>query len=392
MKEFFDQCSQIFLGVLDGNYGWVTETAVLFGVVLLFNFVVKWILRKLHERFEKQGKLWHDSFVRALYKPLSYFVWFFAGVQLLELIDKYTLSQFSISNVHHTLAIGAIVALGWFALRWKNNLKTYVTNKSKNHELALDQTKIDVIDKLVTLVIIFTTILLLLDVTGSSLNTIIAFGGIGGLAIAFASQEMIANFFAGMMIYVTHPFSKGEWVQLPERQIEGHVEEIGWYMTRIRSLDKRPIYVPNSIFSKVVVINPSRMSCRQFKEILALRLEDLSKIKPYMHELTHLLEQHPLIANAHPVTVTIAGFANNTLDLNVSAYANVLDNDAYSRLKSDLFFLISDLLQKHEIEFSTPTTLVAFQKTRDEVVWNLLQKDLKRELQNYNNESQVNSH
>src|SRR5262249_21003585 len=146
-----------------------------------------------------QDLLWHDSFVRALYKPLSYFVWFFAGVQILELIDKYTISEISIKNVHLTLGVGAIIALGWFLLRWKTNIVEYMTIRSKQHQLDLDSTKIDVLDKLFTLFILFVTSLLLLEVTGSSLNTLIAFGGIGGLALAFASQEMVSNFFAGFM-------------------------------------------------------------------------------------------------------------------------------------------------------------------------------------------------
>ena len=55
---------------------------------------------------------------------------------------------------------------------------------------------------------------------------------------------MISNFFGGFMIYVTHSFGIGDWINLPDHNVEGYVEEIGWYTTRIRTFEKRPIYVP----------------------------------------------------------------------------------------------------------------------------------------------------
>jgi len=358
LKKIRD-CCDVALGAVDGVYGWISETLILLFIVLVFNFAVKWILQRLHNRFEKQNKIWHVSFVSALYKPLSYYVWFFAGIQFLDLIDRYTLAEVTLKNVHLILGLGAILAFAWFLLRWKNNIMNHVTVMSKNHEILFDLSKIDVIDKLLTLLILFVTGLLILEITGSSLNTLIAFGGIGGLAIAFASQEMIANFFGGIMIYITHPFSKGEWVHLPERNIEGHVEEIGWYMTRIRSLDKRPMYVPNSVFSKIVVINPSRMSCRQFKEIIGLRPSDLPRLKAIIEDVKQLLLHHPDINNKAQILVCFCGFGNYSVELQIQAYSLVLDNDGFARVKDDLLFKIAAIFEKHGAETAVPTSIVS---------------------------------
>src|SRR5262249_46344986 len=157
--------------------------------------------------------------------------------------------------------------------------------RSKNHEIALDQGKIDVMDKVMTMGILFLMTLILLEISDRGMNTLIAFGGVGGIAIAFASQEIISSFFGGLMIYLNQPFAVGECVNIPERNIEGNVEEIGWYKTKIRTFKKRPIYITNSMFSKIVVVNPSRMSHRQFKEKIGLRYQDLPVIKVIMEEL-----------------------------------------------------------------------------------------------------------
>ena len=50
------------------------------------------------------------------------------------------------------------------------------------------------------------------------------------------------------MVYMDRPFSIGDWISSPDKDIEGTVEQIGWRSTRIRTFDKRPLYVPNAIF------------------------------------------------------------------------------------------------------------------------------------------------
>lgn len=356
-----ERCCEVAMAAIDGVYGWAGETLALLVIVLVFNFAIKWFLHRLHYHFEKQNKIWHDSFVSALYKPLSYYVWFFAGIVVIDLIDRYTLAEISLENVHLILGLGAILAFAWFLLRWKNNVVNHVTVKSRLHEISFDISKIDVIDKLCTLVIVFLTSLLFLEITGSSLNTLIAFGGIGGLAIAFASQEMIANFFAGIMIYVTHPFSRGDWIQLPERNIEGYIEEIGWYMTRVRSLDKRPMYVPNSIFSKIVVINPSRMSHRQFKETIGLRYQDRPLLKQINADIKKMLLNHPGIDTHFPILVNFVSFGTYSLDIQVSALSKVIENENFANLKDDLLFKIDEIIHAHGGELATPPA-VSFER------------------------------
>ena len=197
--------------------------------------------------------------------------------------------------MHVALSIGAVLAIAWFFMRWKRNTINQIVTKNKTHSILFDRGKIDALDKLASVSIFFLTVIELMNITGRSMNTLIAFGGIGGLALAIASQEIIGNFFGGLMIYLTHPFSVGDWINLPERGLEGHVEDIGWYMTRIRTFEKRPIYVPNSTFSKTVVMTPSRMSHRQFKETFRVRYSDIKVIKEIVSGISEMLREHPNI-------------------------------------------------------------------------------------------------
>ena len=182
---------------------------------------------------------------------------------------------------------------------------------------------------------------------------------IGGLALAFASQEIIANFFGGFMIYLTQPFTIGDWILIPDHQIEGIVEEIGWYMTRIRSLDKRPIYIPNTIFSKLIVITPSRMSHRQIKELIGLRCEDLPKIKNVMEDLKGMLQAHPDLDHHQPVIVRLAGFGQFSLDISLITYTQTTSTEGFMKIKEDVLLKIAEVLDKHGAALASPLENIA---------------------------------
>lgn len=346
--------------VLDGAYGWMSEAIGIFLLVFFFNFLMKWLLRNLHKRFKTQNKFWKDGFVTALYSPLSYYIWYFAVLHAIDLINNKVFEVNFFTNMHTLLSVGMIICGAWFLMSWKKNITKQMITKCKNHEIPFEQGKIDVINKVLTMVIFFLTILMVMEVTHQNMNTLIAFGGIGGLAIAFASQEIIANFFGGLMIYFNHSFTIGDWINLPEHHIEGHVEEIGWYMTRIRTFEKRPICIPNSFFSKAVVMTPSRMSHRQFKEIVGIRYADIPAAKKIIADLKEMLMNHPAIDHSQNTLVHLHSFGSYSVDILVNAYILTITSEGYANVKEDLLFRIYDILTRHKAELAYPTTQLEF--------------------------------
>jgi MscS family membrane protein len=186
---FLDYC----YNVIDGHYGSISQVIGILALVLICNFFIKAILFRLYKRYEKQQKIWALSFVSALYKPLTYLAWFAAALASLDLIS-FGLFSFHLANMHLVLSIASVLAFGWFLLRWNNKFFHYSLELSRNNQLAVSASKLDVISKVATIVTLFITVFLLMDVTGRNMHTLIAFGGIGGLALAFASQQVVANF------------------------------------------------------------------------------------------------------------------------------------------------------------------------------------------------------
>lgn len=351
-----ENCCNIFSAILDGMYGWQDELLMLVSIIILFNFIARWGLRWLHKKFEKQKKLWQASFVKALFAPLIFYTWFFAIVHASNLILPQLVSEEYFSKMHLLLEVSAILSIAWFIMRWKKLVLQLMTAKIKTHEMHIEQGKVDVIDKLITIIVIFLTILMVLEVTNRSVSTLIAFGGVGGLAIAFASQEMIANYFTGMLIYTTRPFSVGDWIQLPDRNIEGYVEEIGWYMTRIRTFEKRPIYVPNSVFGKIAVVTPSRMSHRQFKETINLRYKDLPNLKLILTDIYKMFHVHPDIDQDQKITAHLDTLEKASFTIIISAFTTIVDSEDFADLKQDLLFRVLDIFKNHNAEIASPIT------------------------------------
>jgi MscS family membrane protein len=353
-----NESCQYFLAILDGKYGWLKETIGLIALVIIFNFFIKKFLKKLHQKFSSRKLLWQDSFVSALYQPLSYYIWILAFLNAFNIISEGLLGKSFFESIHLLLAMGGILAFAWFLLRWKSNAIELITKKEKKHYAAMEASKVDIIGKLITVIIIFVTLLLLLEISGRSMNTLIAFGGVGGLAIAIASQEIIGNFFGGVMIYMTQPFSIGDWIKLTDRDIEGHVEEIGWYMTRIRTFDKRPLYVPNSIFSKIVLMNPSRMSHRQIKEIIGIRYRDMPALKSIITSMRQMLLDHPEVDHNQRVIVNFNNFGSHALEIIIDVYILTIDSEKFAYIKEDILLKIADILVKYGADMPFPTTVV----------------------------------
>ena len=107
------------------------------------------------------------SFVSALQKPFSYFVWFVAVICSLDTLVS-SLFTFHFANIHLVLSIGAVLSFGWFLLRWNAEIVKLMTEMSQQHQSPLSPVKLDLISKLATISVIFVTISLLLDVTAAT--------------------------------------------------------------------------------------------------------------------------------------------------------------------------------------------------------------------------------
>ena len=140
------------------------------------------------------------------------------------------------------------------------------------------RTKIDALVKLVFGVWLALSIMLALGHFGVPVTSLVAFGGMGSIVIGFAAKDILSDLVSGFLIYMDGQFDIGEWIKLDTPKIEGTVESIGRRVSRIRTFDDRPLYVPNSLLSKAIVQNVSRRDAMRIKEYIPVSVDSASKM------------------------------------------------------------------------------------------------------------------
>ena len=198
--------------------------------------------------------------------------------------------------------------------------------------------------------------MMILQTMGFSISGILAFGGIGGLAVGFAAQDLLSNFFGGFILYFDRPFAIGDWIRSPDREIEGTVVKIGWRITTILTFDKRPLYIPNSLFSQISVENPSRMSNRRIKETIGLRYDDASKVEPIIKKVKEMLQNHPDIDNEKTLIVNFNTFASSSLDFFIYTFTKTTNWIEFHDVKQDVLLKIIKIVEENGAEFAFPTS------------------------------------
>lgn len=215
-----------------------------------------------------------------------------------------------------------------------------------------------ILSKLLSIAIIFIAGLVILQILGLNVMPLVAFGGVGAAALGFAAKDVIANFFGGLMLHITRPFTVGDLILLPSQQIEGHVETIGWYLTSIRDREKRPVYLPNAFFSTLLVVNASRMSHRRIEERLGVRYEDISKTPSLASEIKAAISDHPSIDKNVPLIVSFKAFGPYSLEIYIDAYCLATRLDEFLQIKQEILLRIHQVVVKNGAEMPYPTSIV----------------------------------
>jgi MscS family membrane protein len=301
--------------------------------------------------------------VDAMRRPLNLLVWI-VGIAFAAEIVRVETEAAIFNAVAPMRDVGVIATISWFLLKLTRNVQQNVLARNRYREQPIDTTTVDAIGKLISASIMITTALVALQTLGFSISGVLAFGGIGGIAIGFAAKDLLANFFGGLMIYLDRPFSVGDWIRSEDREIEGTVEEIGWRLTRIRTFDKRPIYIPNGIFSSIAVINPSRMTRRRIYETIGVRYDDVEKLPAIINDVKQMLVEHAEIDDSQTLMVNFNSFGPSSLDFFIYTFTHTTEWIKFHQIKQDVLFRISGIIQDHGAEIAYPTSTLHIPELR----------------------------
>jgi len=322
-------------------------------LALFANHLQKKLLSRLLVKLEKTQTKWDDILMSALQKPLSLIIWV-AGISFAaKIIQKATGAI--IFDAIFTLRDAAIIgALAWFLV----GLIHRGEQKILKEDSEIDQTTLDAIAKLLRISVVITALLITLQTLGYSISGVLAFGGIGGVAVGFAAKDLLANFFGGLIIYLDRPFAVGDWIRSPDREIEGTIEKIGWRVTRIRTFEKRPLYIPNSVFTTIAVENPTRMLNRRIKETFGIRYDDASKMEIITKKVKEMLKNHQEIDSAKTLIVNFNAFAPSSMDFFIYTFTKTTDWIHFHEVKEDVLLRVLKIVEDEGAQMAFPTSTI----------------------------------
>lgn len=335
---------------------WPEVLAVILAVVAV-NVAAYYLLRYAERVAARTTNVWDDALVRATIKPLRVLIWLVGLAIAIDIVGRH-LGGALFEFVPPLRNVGVVICLAWFMVLLIDNITANIVAERETNDEEVDRTTIDALAKLAKLTTVVVAVLMAMQSLNISIAGILAAGGIGGIALGFAAKDLLANFFGGLTIYLDRPFSVGEWIRSPDKDIEGTVEYISWRHTRIRRFNKNPLYVPNALFTTIAVENPSRMSNRRIKETIGIRYQDIGKMAAIVADVKAMLESHPEIDTRQVLIVSFNQFAACSLEFFIYTFTKTTAWVPYHEIKQDVLLKVAAIIARHGAELAYPTRTV----------------------------------
>ena len=252
------------------------------------------------------------------------------------------LTTWLIINVGMILYRCVEVALSWLSQKQRADSSS-----------VLDGQFLPMIRDTAKVILILLVVLTCVQSWGGDITAVLAGVGIGGLALAFAAQDTVANIFGSFMIFMDRPFRRGDWILMAG--VEGDVEEIGIRSTRIRCFDQTVVSVPNKIVTNENIQNFSVRDIRRIKLVIGITYDaDSGKVREAVKGIRSIVAQHPGIDQRFHL-VHFTDFGASSLDILIYCFANTAVWGDYLIIREDLMLRIMDLFQEIGVEFAFPS-------------------------------------
>ncbi len=274
-------------------------------------------------------------------------------------LTRYLAQYSDRADVSASLMISAtitIISIGWAVIRLgqtvlrSNRFKTWLRLDDPKDEAML----ITLLDRVYTIVVIVITTAALMVTFGVSSTAVATLLGGAGIGIGFGTQQISQNFLSGFMLFFNRPFKEGDWISTSG--LEGTVESIGWYHTRLRTFDRRPLYIPNAVFATSPIENPGQMYNRRIKASLSLRYEDIPRVGEITGKIRTMLEQHPDIDENQIILVNFNQWDSSSINVMVYCFTRTTNWKLWLDQQQEIFLKMADIVQSSGADFAFPST------------------------------------
>jgi MscS family membrane protein len=326
------------------------------GVAMLLTYACYLFYQKIHPVLARRKYFITSTLLEAIHWPLVVFIWVRTASSV---IDVFTLKmdEAFVHLVWKLCDIGRILLLAWVFMRFiqrveKQLLLGHLTKKRP------DETTVQAAGKLLRMAAVIIVMLSSLPVLGIPVSGIVAFSGGSVIVVGIGAQQILADYFGGIVIYADRHFKVGDWISSPDKEIEGQVEYIGWRTTQIRTFDQKVCYIPNAALSSIIVVNASRMKNRCIKAMIGIRYTDATVLDKITREIRTILQEHPGIDQRRLSLAHFTEFGPSSLNINIYAFTKTIDRKTYHDVQQDVFLRVIQIVENNDASLALPTRMV----------------------------------
>jgi MscS family membrane protein len=334
---------------------WVALPSVFVGAWVVTRLVVAMVMGVAGKISRHPG--FFDAYISPMGGPLALFltgVIFVASQNLLPIDEEVVAKLTSFNAAVFTFAVA------WGLMRLTHNLFGGVRDRFLADGRAGAAAIIPLMRKMSKATIVVLAIIFLLQNWGFDVAAIIAALGVGGIALALASQKSVENLFGGVMISLDQPIRVGDFGEFGG--FVGTVEDIGLRSTRIRTLNRTVVSIPNSEMASIRLESFAPRDKILLKTLLGLRYETTGDQMRYIvTAIKELLMAHKMVEN-DPARVRFVAFNNYSLDVEIFAYVKTSDYSEFLAVQEDLFLRIMEIVHEAGSDFAFPSQTMYFER------------------------------
>lgn len=324
-------------------------------LLILLAWLLTWIIivihRFIYRRFTRKQR---KQDIKRLKGPISVLA-LSLSFYIASLLSYSLLSRLFFNRVSETLAI---IGLVWLCLCFVDPITDRMVRR---RELTKSSGKIALgrlLNKTIKAMVIIAGATIIFYMAGLNLTAVLTGLGVGGIAVAFAAQKTLENLFGGVMIISDQPIRVGDFCRAGDFQ--GTVEDIGLRSTRLRTLNRTVVSVPNGQLATMSLENYTMRDKILFHHKIGLRYEtSADQLRFVIAEIRRMLYEHPKVETVN-ARVRFTGFQSSALELEIFAYILATEYTEFLAVQEDLLLRFMDVVEKSGTGFAFPSQTTYF--------------------------------
>lgn len=326
----------------------------------LAGFIAKWLvtnfLAKLLEIAEKTKIKFNIILIKAITKPAGW-ACLIIGIYVAAKILPIPTEPVDLRRFIDALArgISALIVV-WAASGLLDGIMDQWEEKAKRTETRLDNQLVPIVRSAGKTFLYIVGFVLILQNLGYSVTSLLAGLGLGGMAIALASKDTVANLFGSIVIFIDKPFQVGDWIEFGG--VEGTVEEVGLRTTKIRTFANSLTTTPNAVFTNTSINNWSRMRKRRFVMTIGVTYSTPpDKIEKAVEGIRNIIKEDDNMETEF-FMVNFDSFGAYSLNIFVYAFTRTIVWGEFLQARQEFMLEVMRLFQNLDIDFAFPTQTV----------------------------------